>query len=96
MLSPATLLWNAGYNVALLTRSAGTGYTHLNSIESVLQPLENTVAPNKTQSVLGFGTGSKLQKTKVRLRLCRAFTVYVLDFVCVCTCLQIAVFLSVC
>ena len=59
------LLLNAAGDAALLTMSCGAGYTNLSAIESVLQPLQNIVAPNKTQSVLGFGTGSKLQKTKV-------------------------------
>ena len=41
------------------------GLANLACIEAVLKPLEEVAAPSQTESVLGFGTGSKLQKSKV-------------------------------
>ena len=46
--------------------SSRDGKAGLEAVESVLKPLEHVVAPPECESVLGFGTGSKLQKTKGR------------------------------
>ena len=42
------------------------GRACLTNIEAVLTPLDEVVAPAQTESVLGFGTGSRLQKVSGR------------------------------